>query len=118
MNELSTGMNAQNKMDRESLEKVARFFSAFSDATRLAILMELKQGAQGVGELVDRVGGSQGNISKQLNLLYEHGLLSREKRGTKVFYSIRDKIIFQLCRQVCDKLNRDAQSGSELIYHI
>lgn len=113
-------MNAQNKMDRESLEKVARFFGAFSDATRLAILMELKGegGSMGVGELVDRVGGSQGNISKQLNLLYEHGLLNREKRGTKVFYSISDEIIYRLCGQVCEKLNSDTRNGSELIYHI
>jgi len=111
-------MNAENKMDRESLEKVAKFFSVFSDATRLAILMELKEGALTVGELVSRVGVSQGNVSRQLNLLYERGLLKREKRGTQVIYQIKDKMIFPLCRQVCDKLNREAQDSSELLYYI
>ncbi len=111
-------MNAENKMDRASLEKVARLFSVFSDATRLEILMELKAGALTVGELVNRVGVSQGNVSKQLHLLFDHGLLEREKRGTQVFYSISDEMIFPLCRLVCDKLNRDARASVELLYHI
>ena len=105
-------------MDRASLEKVAKFFSVFSDATRLAILMELKEGRLTVGELVNRLDVSQGNVSKQLNLLHDQGLLKREKQGTQVFYSIDDEIIFPLCRQVCDKLNRDAQASTELLYHI
>ena len=111
-------MSEKNKMDRESLEKVAKFFGSFSDATRLAILMELKEGALTVGELVSRVDVSQGNVSKQLNLLYDRGLLAREKQGTQVFYSIKDEMIFPLCRQVCDKLNRDAQASSDLLYYI
>jgi len=111
-------MNSNNKMDRASLEKVARMFSAFSDATRLAILMELKEGPLPVGELVKRVGVSQGNVSKQLHLLFETGLLARKKKGTQVFYSLSDEMIFPLCQLVCDKLNRDAQSAVELLYHI
>lgn len=105
-------------MDRASLEKIAKFFSVFSDATRLAILMELKEGALTVGELVKRVGVSQGNVSKQLNLLFEQELLGREKQGTQVFYSIKEEMIFPLCRQVCDKFNRDAHASTELSYYI
>ena len=55
-------------MDRESLEKVAWMFSAFSDATRLAIIMELKQGPLTVGELVARTEVSQGNA--YINSIY------------------------------------------------
>ena len=111
-------MHADYKMDRAALEKVAKVFSLFSDATRLEILMELKGGPLTVGELVNRVGVSQGNVSKQLQLLHDQGLLNRKKEGTQVFYSIGDKIIFPLCRHVCDKLNREAQASSELLYHI
>lgn len=111
-------MPPANKMDRASLEKVARLFSVFSDATRLSILMELKQGPRTVGELVEAVSVSQGNVSRQLQLLHDHGLLHREKKGTQVIYSIKDKFIFPLCRQVCDKLNRDAQEYRGQIYQI
>lgn len=105
-------------MDRAALEKVARLFSVFSDATRLAILMELKKGALPVGELVNRVGVSQGTVSKQLHLLFNSGLLARNKQGTQVFYSLSDEMIFPLCRLVCEKLNRDAQASTDLLYHI
>lgn len=105
-------------MDRAALEKVARMFSTFADATRLHILMELKAGPLTVGELVKRIGVSQGTVSKQLQLLADRGLLSREKKGTQVIYSVSDVVIYQLCQQVCDKLNREAQESAELLYHI
>ncbi len=105
-------------MDRAALEKVARMFSLFSDATRLTILLELKDGPLTVGDLVKRIGGSQGNVSKQLHLLFDNGLLDREKQGTQVFYSLSDEMIFPLCRMVCEKLNRDAHSSVDLLYHI
>ena len=111
-------MSTPRKMDRAALEKVARVFTAFSDATRLSILMELKGGALTVGQLVDLVEVSQGTVSKQLQLLFETGLLNREKKGAQVFYSIGDPIIFSLCSQVCEKLNRDAQANFELTFHI
>jgi len=105
-------------MDRPALEKVAKVFSAFSDATRLQIIMELKEGALTVSALVDKVGVSQGNLSKQLQLLYEIGLLDRQKQGNQVFYSIKDEMIFSLCRHVCDKLNRDAVASTGQMYQI
>lgn len=111
-------MSSAEKMDRAALEKVARFFSAFSDATRLQILMELKKGPLTVGELVKRIGVSQGNVSKQLQLLADRGLLTREKKGTQVIYAVGDEIIYQLCQHVCDKLNREAQESADLIYSI
>ena len=43
------------KLNRASLEKVAAIFAAFADATRLAILQELKKGRISVGELVARL---------------------------------------------------------------
>ena len=98
------------KLDRPALEKVARLFSAFSDATRLCILQELRGGTRTVGQLVDAVGVSQGNVSKQLQLLNDAGLLQREKMGNQVFYSVADDIVFSLCELVCDKLNRDAKA--------
>jgi len=97
-------------LDRQALERVARVFSAFSDATRLAILQELKAGELPVGALVDAVGVSQGNVSKQLQLLFDAGLLTRRKQGTQVFYTISEEIVLPMCELVCGKLNRDAQA--------
>ena len=105
-------------MDRTALEHVAKLFGVFADATRLSILLELKGGPLSVGELVDRLELTQGNVSKQLKILSDNGLLDRHKSGSKVIYSIGDEMIFPLCNQVCDKLNRDLSSKPNWIYQI
>ncbi len=108
----------KTKLDRPSLEKVAKVFSAFSDATRLAILQELMTAPRTVGELVTEVGGSQGNVSKQLQLLYDAGLLDRQKVGNQVTYSIADDMVQAMCELVCDKLNRDSRASVEFTFQI
>ena len=99
---------SNKKLDRAALEKIADVFRVFSEPTRLQILQELQGGALSVNELVEALGTSQANVSKQLRLLFEAGVLSKEKSGTQVFYSIDDDIVFALCDLVCGKLNRDA----------
>ena len=103
------------KLDREGLERVADLFRAFSEATRLAILQELKEGAMSVNDLVAAVDSSQANVSKQLRTLFEAGLVSRSKSGTQVFYEVCDEVVFTLCELVCGKLNRDAVAASRAI---
>lgn len=95
------------KLNPPQLERVANLFRAFADPTRLMIIQELKEGELTVSEIVDQLTTTQANISKQLKLLYEAGLLSRRKQGTQVLYAIADPMVFELCRTVCEKLNRD-----------
>ena len=47
------------KLDLQQLERVANLFRAFGEATRLAIIQELKEGELGVSEIVDRLTTSQ-----------------------------------------------------------
>jgi DNA-binding transcriptional ArsR family regulator len=102
------------KLDFSQLERVANLFRAFSEATRLAIVQELKAGELSVSEIVDLLPTSQANVSKQLRLLHEAGIVSRRKQGTQVLYQIADPMAFELCRIVCDKLNRDAVRPAKL----
>ena len=94
-------------LSRDALERVADLFRIFSEATRLAILQALMPGTKSVNELVEELGTTQANISKQLRILYDARILAREKRGNQVFYSIDDDIVHPLCNLVCSKLNRD-----------
>jgi DNA-binding transcriptional ArsR family regulator len=102
------------KLDPQQLARVASLFRAFAEPTRLAILQELKSSELTVSEIVDRLTTSQANISKQLKLLHDAGVVSRRKSGTTVFYAIADSMVFELCRMVCDKLNRDAVKPAKL----
>jgi DNA-binding transcriptional ArsR family regulator len=102
------------KLDEIQLARVARMFKAFAEPTRLAIVQELKCGELAVSEIVDRLTTSQANISKQLGLLHDAGLLSRRKQGNQVLYGIADPMVFELCRIVCEKLNNDAVKPAKL----
>jgi DNA-binding transcriptional ArsR family regulator len=102
------------KLQTEQLERVAGLFRAFAEPTRLAVLQELKSGEMSVSSIVERLDTSQANISKQLKLLHEAGLVTRRKQSTQVFYSIAEPIVFQICSLVCDKLNRDAKKTTRL----
>lgn len=97
------------KLDIADLDRVAAFFRAFSESTRLALLQELKDGAMTVGELVDELHVTQANVSKQLRILHEAGLLSRKKIGTSVVYEICEPLVMDLCKLACDKLNRETK---------
>jgi DNA-binding transcriptional ArsR family regulator len=102
------------KLGPEQLEAIAGLFAVLAEPTRLAILQALRRGGRSVGSLVAELDARQANISKQLGLLYAAGLLSRERHGNEVHYSIRDAMIFELCRLVCGKLQRDAERQAQV----
>jgi DNA-binding transcriptional ArsR family regulator len=102
------------KLDPEQLERVAALFRAFAESTRLAIIQELKGGELSVSEIVGRLTTSQANVSKQLKMLHDAGLVSRRKLGTQVIYQLADPMVIGLCALVCDKLNRDAMRSGKL----
>jgi DNA-binding transcriptional ArsR family regulator len=101
------------KQNRAALEKIASNFRALSEPTRLAILQELKGGPKTVNEIVEAVGLSQANVSKQLGILRDAGFLAREAKGTSAHYSISDKLVMQLCTLVCNRLNKQALAKVE-----
>ena len=111
-------MARTTELDRQSLEKIASFFKVFAEPTRLAILQMLRQGPASVNDIVASLSTSQANISKQLKTLYEADLLLREQRGTQVFYSISEPLVFDLCELVCSKLKRRARADSAVVYEI
>lgn len=94
------------KLSFDHLERVAMQFRQLADPTRLAILQELKAGPQSVSAIVGAMHTSQANISRHLKQLHLTGLVARKREGTQVFYSIDDPMIFDLCRLVCERLNR------------
>ncbi|MGA0853462.1 MAG: ArsR/SmtB family transcription factor [Luteolibacter sp.] len=102
------------KLSFNQLERVAGLFRAFGEPTRLAILQELKSGELSVSAIVERIDSSQANISKQLKVLHEAGLVTRRKQSTQVLYAISGPMVFKVCALVCDKLNHDTRMAAKL----
>lgn len=105
-------------LNRKRLEKIAELFRVFSEPTRLAIIQALKPGPKNVNQLVEILGTTQANVSKQLRMMYDANILARSREGNQVFYSIEDQFIHPLCELICDKLNRDSQTEGSQDYSI
>ncbi len=95
-------------------DAIARLFQTLGDTTRLQILHILKESPAYVLELVDKTGLKQSNVSKQLGILHEAGLVARERHGNQIRYSIADPRIFDLCRLVCRKIHQEAKATATL----
>lgn len=65
---------------------------ALGEDTRLRIIGLLLESPLEVGEIANRLGVSQYNVSKHLRILREAGLLSLEKDGRVHRYALPDEI--------------------------
>jgi DNA-binding transcriptional ArsR family regulator len=101
-----TGCRRMQDLPKEALEKVASYFQALSEPTRLSLLNLLRSGERNVGELAQLTGFTPANVSRHMALLTSHGLVRRESRGTSVYYRIDDPSVYQLCDLVCGNLAR------------
>lgn len=93
--------------DQELVFKIkADFLKALAHPVRLEIVEHLKSREASVGEMVRDLGVEQSSLSKHLALLRQAGILvSRQERVT-VYYSIRDKDIFQILRPIAEILRK------------
>jgi len=71
-------------------EAVAALFKALGNPTRVAIVDVLSDGPRCVHELVDTLGVDQPLVSQHLRVLRDVDLLSTERRGKEVVYSLAD----------------------------
>ena len=79
-------------IDDATASDLAAAFHALADPVRLRLFSLIANQAEGEAcacELVEPLGRSQPTVSHHLKVLYEAGLVDREKRGTWVWYSVR-----------------------------
>lgn len=74
----------------------ADVFQALAHPTRIAILELLSNGEFSAGELIEKLGMEQANVSQHLAVLRTKQLVSNRKAGNQVFYSVRDPIIIEV----------------------
>ena len=68
-------------------------FKALSDPTRRQILELLRRGPKSAGEISEQFGTSGATISHHLSVLKDAGLVSDEKRGKYIYYSLDTSVM-------------------------
>jgi DNA-binding transcriptional ArsR family regulator len=74
----------------------ATFFRALAHPTRIRILEILTRGGRTVHELQEALALDQPIVSQQLAVLRTHGIVTAEKEGLAVRYTLRDPLIAEL----------------------
>lgn len=86
----SDGSIAPAVLNRELAATVAQTLQALASPNRLLILTRLRQGPCVVSELAEAVGMEQPAVSHQLRLLRTLGLVTGERSGRNVVYTLFD----------------------------
>lgn len=82
------------------------FFKALCDPNRLSIFKWLTQCATSkkVGDITQCCDVDGSVVSRHLSLMKQAGLLTSEKRGKEVYYSINSGSVSQVLRNIADYL--------------
>lgn len=89
-------------VDLATADRLASFFKALSDPTRVRIISALAASELRVGDLALALGMTQSAISHQLRMLRELRLVRTRKEGRMVYYALDDDHIEDLYRQGLD----------------
>jgi len=69
-------------------ERIARWFHALADETRLGIVERLRAGERCVCDLTDDLEASQSRLSFHLKTLKDAGIVTDRRQGRWVYYAL------------------------------
>lgn len=92
----------------QQAEKAAALLGSMSNPHRLRVLCELHEAELTVGELQERIGISQSNLSQQLAKLREAKLVKTRRDSQKIFYTLASDEVVQVIHVLHDLFCRDA----------
>lgn len=72
----------------QNTDNAVKVLKALADASRLQIVLLLATGPQIVGDIAEKTGINQYNVSKHLKILFEAGLIKKDKQANKRLYEI------------------------------
>jgi ArsR family transcriptional regulator len=84
-----------NSLTREITQLHANICSGLADPRRILILYTLKDKPINVSDLANEVGISQPAASRHLTILRERGMVTAERDGQSVVYTLADERIIQ-----------------------
>jgi DNA-binding transcriptional ArsR family regulator len=83
--------------ETKKTEALPDSFRALADPTRMKIMLMLEGRRRTVNEIVEFFELSQPTISRHLQTLAEAGLVKRERKGQKAFYTINGDALSAVC---------------------
>ncbi|MFA6815328.1 MAG: metalloregulator ArsR/SmtB family transcription factor [Lentisphaeria bacterium] len=98
-------------------EAKAKILKALAHPSRIYIIETLAHGEKCVHEFVDEIGVDFSTISKHLAILRNAGIVQIDKRGQKVFYSLKTPCIIDFLSCIEDVLKHHLKEQNSLFEH-
>lgn len=86
-------------------------FRALADPTRRRILALLRQRTMTAGELAEHFDLARSTLSGHFNVLKAADLVSAERRGQQILYTLNLSVFEELIAAVLEIAGRDGSSG-------
>ena len=96
-------------------KKQAEVARAIAHPIRMAILDFLHPGPQCVCDIAAAVGAKQSNVSRHLSVMVAAGVLTSEKQGLKVIYSVRTPCVLRFADCLGECLKEKAAHEQALL---
>jgi ArsR family transcriptional regulator len=96
-------------------EQQASVAKAIGHPIRMAILDFLRGGEQCVCDIATAVGSERSNVSRHLSMMVAAGVLTSEKRGLKVIYSVRTPCVLKFADSLGECLKEKALQGQAIL---
>lgn len=107
-------MQITNKQ-KARFEARADVLKAMAHPTRLFIVESLSDNQYCVNELTDMIGADTSTVSKHLSILKNAGLILADKRGKKVYFTLRMRCALNFFDCVEAVLKEQAQDRMSVI---
>ena len=107
----------EKTISEEQINSVSNLFSILSHSIRIKILWLLKKNKSlSVQELQKELNISQSNVSQHLALLRTHKLVTEERKGKEVYYSLKaSKKISKVLASAIHLIAYQMAANSELL---
>ena len=97
--------------ERNGADRVTRGFHALADATRLRILLRLRDGEECICNLTGPLEAGQSRLSFHLKTLKDAGLVRDRRAGRWIYYSL-DPAAVQVLEQFLEALRGTGRRAS------
>ncbi len=91
-------------LNRDQQSELAGMFHLLGEPNRLGLVLSCLDEPISVGDMAARLGLSQSLVSHHLRLMRAARLLRAERRGKQVYYSIADRHVSDMLRNMIDHL--------------
>ncbi|MDD2558790.1 MAG: metalloregulator ArsR/SmtB family transcription factor [Desulfuromonadaceae bacterium] len=105
-------MDAKTKYHCEARAKIIK---ALAHSSRIFMIEELGKGERSVYALTEMVGADVSTVSKHLSVLKNAGLVTSDRRGQQVFYTLRVPCILNFFSCVETVLQANAMEHNALV---